>query len=39
LTLARGHASIADFNASRVDAAIRYGREHSAGLKFEPLVR
>jgi LysR family glycine cleavage system transcriptional activator len=28
----------ADFNASRVDAAIRYGREHSAGLKFEPLV-
>ena len=28
----------ADFNASRVDVAIRYGREHSAGLKFEPLV-
>jgi LysR family glycine cleavage system transcriptional activator len=29
----------ADFNASRVDAAIRYGREHSTGLKFEPLVQ
>jgi LysR family transcriptional regulator, glycine cleavage system transcriptional activator len=29
----------ADFNASRVDVAIRYGREHSTGLKFEPLVR
>lgn len=28
----------ADFNASRVDVAIRYGREQSAGLKFEPLV-
>ena len=28
----------ADFNASRVDVAIRYGREHSAGLKFAPLV-
>jgi LysR family glycine cleavage system transcriptional activator len=28
----------ADFNASRVDVAIRYGREHSVGLKFEPLV-
>ena len=28
----------ADFNASRVDVAIRYGREYSAGLKFEPLV-
>jgi LysR family glycine cleavage system transcriptional activator len=28
----------ADFNASRVDVAIRYGREHSAGLKLEPLV-
>src|SRR5260221_12199952 len=28
----------ADFNASRVDVAIRYGREHSTGLKFEPLV-
>ena len=28
----------ADFNASRVDVAIRYGLEHSAGLKFEPLV-
>src|SRR5882724_6986928 len=28
----------ADFNTSRVDVAIRYGREHSTGLKFEPLV-
>ena len=28
----------ADFNASRVDVAIRYGREYSTGLKFEPLV-
>src|SRR6266567_4481823 len=28
----------ADFNASRVDVAVRYGREHSTGLKFEPLV-
>lgn len=28
----------ADFNASRVDVAIRYGREHSAGLRFEPLI-
>src|SRR5436190_9705778 len=28
----------ADFNSSRVDVAIRYGREHSAGLKFEPLI-
>jgi LysR family glycine cleavage system transcriptional activator len=28
----------ADFNASQVDVAIRYGREHSAGLKFEPLI-
>src|SRR5260370_2888776 len=28
----------ADFNASPVDVAIRYGREHSTGLKFEPLV-
>jgi LysR family glycine cleavage system transcriptional activator len=28
----------ADFNASRVDVAIRYGREHSTGLKFESLV-
>ena len=28
----------ADFNVSRVDVAIRYGREHSSGLKFEPLV-
>ncbi len=28
----------ADFNASRVDVAIRYGPEHSTGLKFEPLV-
>ncbi|MGB8397722.1 LysR substrate-binding domain-containing protein [Bradyrhizobium sp.] len=29
----------ADFNASRVDVAIRYGREHATGLKFEPLVQ
>ncbi|QOZ37606.1 hypothetical protein XH92_03665 [Bradyrhizobium sp. CCBAU 53421] len=29
----------ADFAGSRVDVAIRYGREHSAGLKVEPLVR
>ena len=29
----------ADFNGSRVDVAIRYGREHSAGLKVEPLVQ
>jgi LysR family glycine cleavage system transcriptional activator len=28
----------ADFNASRVDVAIRYGRVHATGLKFEPLV-
>jgi LysR family transcriptional regulator, glycine cleavage system transcriptional activator len=28
----------ADFNSSRVDIAIRYGREHSAGLKFERLI-
>ena len=28
----------ADFNASQVDVAVRYGREHSAGLKFEPLI-
>jgi LysR family glycine cleavage system transcriptional activator len=28
----------ADFNSSRVDVAIRYGREHSTGLKFEPLL-
>src|SRR5258708_2131184 len=28
----------ADFTSSRVDVAIRYGREHSTGLKFEPLV-
>jgi LysR family glycine cleavage system transcriptional activator len=28
----------ADFNSSQVDVAIRYGREHSTGLKFEPLV-
>src|SRR6266481_4025255 len=28
----------ADFNASRVDVAVRYGREHSSGLKFEPLI-
>lgn len=29
----------ADFNGSRVDVAIRYGREQSAGLKVEPLVQ
>jgi LysR family glycine cleavage system transcriptional activator len=29
----------ADFTGSRVDIAIRYGREHSAGLKAEPLVQ
>jgi LysR family glycine cleavage system transcriptional activator len=29
----------ADFNGSRVDVAIRYGREYSAGLKVEPLVQ
>ncbi|MBR0894323.1 LysR family transcriptional regulator [Bradyrhizobium tropiciagri] len=29
----------ADFNGSRVDVAIRYGREHAAGLKVEPLVK
>src|SRR6266576_1151038 len=28
----------ADFNSSQVDVAVRYGREHSTGLKFEPLV-
>src|SRR5882724_932746 len=28
----------ADFTSSRVDVAIRHGREHSTGLKFEPLV-
>ncbi len=28
----------ADFNSSGVDVAIRYGREQSAGLKFEPLI-
>ncbi len=28
----------ADFNSSPVDVAIRYGREHSTGLKFEPLI-
>jgi LysR family glycine cleavage system transcriptional activator len=28
----------ADFNSSQVDVAIRYGREHSTGLKFEPLI-
>ncbi|WJR77814.1 LysR substrate-binding domain-containing protein [Bradyrhizobium sp. NP1] len=30
--------SYADFNNSRVDVAIRYGREQAAGLKLEPLV-
>ncbi|WP_244481666.1 LysR substrate-binding domain-containing protein [Bradyrhizobium pachyrhizi] len=29
----------ADFNGSRVDVAIRYGREHATGLKVEPLVQ
>lgn len=29
----------ADFNNSNVDVAIRYGREQSSGLKFEPLVK
>ncbi|MGY3532069.1 LysR family glycine cleavage system transcriptional activator [Bradyrhizobium sp. USDA 4452] len=29
----------ADFNGSRVDVAVRYGREHAAGLKVEPLVQ
>jgi len=29
----------ADFNSSPVDVAIAYGREHSTGLKFEPLIR
>ncbi|MCC8978835.1 LysR substrate-binding domain-containing protein [Bradyrhizobium acaciae] len=29
----------ADFTGSRVDVAIRYGREHAAGLKVEPLVK
>jgi LysR family glycine cleavage system transcriptional activator len=28
----------ADFSGSRVDVAIRYGREHATGLKVEPLV-
>lgn len=28
----------ADFEQSGVDVAIRYGREHAAGLKLEPLV-
>ena len=28
----------ADFNGSRVDVAIRYGRERAAGLKVEPLI-
>jgi LysR family glycine cleavage system transcriptional activator len=28
----------ADFNNSNVDVAIRYGREQSSGLRFEPLV-
>lgn len=28
----------ANFTDSAVDVAIRYGREHSAGLKFEPLI-
>jgi LysR family glycine cleavage system transcriptional activator len=29
----------ADFDRTRVDAAVRYGRERSAGLHFEPLVK
>jgi LysR family glycine cleavage system transcriptional activator len=28
----------ADFERSGVDVAVRYGREHAAGLKLEPLV-
>ena len=28
----------ADFNHGGVDAAIRYGREQSSGLRFEPLL-
>jgi LysR family glycine cleavage system transcriptional activator len=28
----------ADFERSGVDVAIRYGREHTAGLKLEPLL-
>jgi LysR family glycine cleavage system transcriptional activator len=28
----------ADFNQGGVDAAIRYGREQSSGLRFEPLL-
>jgi LysR family glycine cleavage system transcriptional activator len=28
----------ADFERSGVDVAIRYGREHTAGLKLEPLI-
>ena len=34
----RGHPSICRLQRLRVDVAIRYGREHSTGLKFEPLV-
>jgi LysR family glycine cleavage system transcriptional activator len=29
----------ADFEKSQVDAAIRFGRERSVGLKFEPLIK
>ncbi len=29
----------ADFNNSRVDVAVRYGREQSSGLKFEALIQ
>ncbi len=29
----------ADFGNRSIDAAIRYGREHSAGLRFDPLVK
>jgi LysR family glycine cleavage system transcriptional activator len=28
----------ADFDRGGVDAAIRYGREHSSGLRFDPLL-
>jgi LysR family glycine cleavage system transcriptional activator len=29
----------ADFTESGVDLAVRYGRQHSAGLKLEPLIK
>jgi len=28
----------ADFDSSQVDVAIRFGREHAAGLKLEPIL-